>query len=171
MSERLIGGLVICGAGAVAVLGLVVMVPRYLVGELTLTAALLGIALVLVLALPIAGFGVMMLVRGGQTARAAQDSIIMRRVLDAVTTRGQVALNDLAVELQVPRDQLKHWIYRLVGLGVFTGYVNWDDGLLYSTDAAHLRDSTSCKKCGGEVQLAGKGVIRCPYCGTEYFLP
>lgn len=170
MSERLMGSLVLGGAGGVVLLGLAIVAPRYLVGELTLTAAILGMAVAVVLALPVAGFGVMMLVRGGQTARAAQESIIMRRVLDAVTTRGQVALNDLAVELQVPRDQLKHWIYRLVGLGVFTGYVNWDDGLLYSADAAHLRDSTSCRKCGGEVQLAGKGVIRCPYCGTEYFL-
>ena len=77
---------------------------------------------------------------------------------------------DAAVELQVPREELKHWIYRLVGLGVFTGYINWDDGLLFSAQASQLRNLTNCKKCGGEVKLVGKGVVKCPYCGTEYFL-
>ena len=75
-----------------------------------------------------------------------------------------------AVELQVPRDEVKNWIYRLVGLGVFTGYINWDDGVLYSAQASKLRELTNCKKCGGEVKLVGKGVVKCPYCGTEYFL-
>jgi hypothetical protein len=59
----------------------------------------------------------------------------------------------------------------LVGLGVFTGYINWDDGVLFSAQASQLRDLTQCKKCGGAVKLVGKGVVKCPYCGTEYFLP
>ena len=28
----------------------------------------------------------------------------------------------------------------------------------------------TCEVCGGQLELAGPGVIRCPYCGTEYFL-
>jgi hypothetical protein len=80
-------------------------------------------------------------------------------------------LSDAAVEMQVPREEIKNWVYRLVGLGVFSGYVNWDDGILFSKQASELRSLQSCAKCGGKLEMAGKGVIKCPYCGTEYFLP
>jgi tRNA(Ile2) C34 agmatinyltransferase TiaS len=43
--------------------------------------------------------------------------------------------------------------------------------VLYSAEVSALRGTTRCKHCGGEVTLAGKGVIKCPFCGTEYFLP
>jgi len=29
---------------------------------------------------------------------------------------------------------------------------------------------TECKRCGGKVTLAGKGVTKCQYCGTEYYV-
>ena len=61
------------------------------------------------------------------------------------------------------------WVYDLVHKGLFAGYINWDDGLLISRDAAQLRGN-KCPNCGGEVDLAGKGVIQCPYCGAEIFL-
>jgi predicted RNA-binding Zn-ribbon protein involved in translation (DUF1610 family) len=41
---------------------------------------------------------------------------------------------------------------------------------LYSSDASNLRGLEKCKNCGGEIKLAGKGVVVCPFCGTEYFL-
>jgi DNA-directed RNA polymerase subunit RPC12/RpoP len=33
-----------------------------------------------------------------------------------------------------------------------------------------MRGQNRCPNCGGEVELAGKGVIKCPYCGAEIFL-
>ena len=87
-----------------------------------------------------------------------------------VKTRGQAPIADLVFELKSTRDEVQGWIHDLVGLGIFSGYVNWDEGILYSIEASQLRDLTRCKHCGGEVQLAGKGVVRCAYCGTEYFL-
>ena len=45
----------------------------------------------------------------------------------------------------------------------------WDEGTLYSRDAAQLHGH-KCPSCGGAVELAGKGVVRCPYCGAEIFL-
>ena len=124
----------------------------------------------LVIALPLAGVGVYMIVRGQAVAQDETEAKQQRRLLDMVTTRGQVSLSAAAIELQAPRERVKNWVYRLVGLGVFTGYINWDDGTLFSAEAAQLRDLTACKKCGGNVKLAGKGVVKCPYCGTEYFL-
>ncbi len=166
---RLAGSLMLLGGLAVCVIGAAVTLPR--VGHgLDLAAAILGLAIAAIVALPLAGIGVFMIVRGGAEAKTDVIAQKQRRLLDMVTTRGQLPMADAAVELQVPRDELKNWIYRLVGLGVFTGYINWDDGILFSAQAAQLRDLTQCKKCGGEVKLAGKGVVKCPYCGTEYFL-
>jgi hypothetical protein len=168
-SGRLVGVLLILGGLAVCLLGAAVTFPR--VGRgLDLPAAILGMAIAVIVALPLAGIGVFMIVRGGQDTKTEAVAQKERRLLDMVTTRGELPMADAAVELQVPRDELKNWIYRLVGLGVFTGYINWDDGILFSAQASQLRDLTRCKKCGGEVKLAGKGVVKCPYCGTEYFL-
>jgi len=76
----------------------------------------------------------------------------------------------VALEMQLPRDQIKEMVYALVGLGVFNGYINWDKGVLYSQQASQLRDLKACPNCGGEIKLAGKGVASCRFCGTEFFL-
>jgi len=76
----------------------------------------------------------------------------------------------MVLEMQLPRDRIKEMIYSLVGLGVFSGYINWDKGVLYSSDASKLRDLKQCPNCGGEITLTGKGVARCRFCGTEFFL-
>jgi hypothetical protein len=67
-------------------------------------------------------------------------------------------------------DSVKDMIYQLVGLQVFSGYINWEKGVLYSSDASKLRELSKCKNCGGEIKLVGKGVVTCKFCGTEYFL-
>ncbi len=167
---RIIGLVLIGGAVVICLLGAVTTIPAYLTSNLDLAALFLGLAIAGIIALPVAAIGVFMIVRGGQEAKTDVMAAKQRRLLDLVSSRGEVAMSDAAVELQVPRDELKNWIYRLVGLGVFTGYINWDDGVLYSAQASKLRELTNCKKCGGEVKLVGKGVVKCPYCGTEYFL-
>jgi len=45
----------------------------------------------------------------------------------------------------------------------------WDEGTLYSREAAQLHGH-KCPSCGGAVELAGKGVVGCPFCGAEIFL-
>ena len=91
-------------------------------------------------------------------------------LLGMVKTRGQVPLEDLADELRVPEELTKEWIYALVQQGRFTGYINWDDGMLYSAEAEKLRTAGSCPGCGSQMGLGGKGVIRCEHCGLEIFL-
>ena len=93
-----------------------------------------------------------------------------RKLLNMVKTQGQITISDVALELDGTFDQIKTWIYDLVGKGLFSGYVNWDEGVLYSQQASLLSKETRCKHCGGELSLAGKGVVKCPYCGTEYFI-
>jgi DNA-directed RNA polymerase subunit RPC12/RpoP/MFS family permease len=94
------------------------------------------------------------------------------RQLEAIVqARGQIYLTDLEDELQVPRERLQRWVRQLVRKKIFSGYVDWEEGLLSSLEADQLKDQEHCPHCGGETNLAGKGIIHCTYCGVEIFLP
>ena len=127
-----------------------------------------GVGLV-VWALPLVGVGGFLFVKGRQEAAAFAEVEKEKRVLNMVLTQGQVRVAEAALELNATRDQVKEWIYDLVGKGLFTGYINWDEGVLYSKQASEL-ETNKCPNCGGQLELAGKGVVGCPYCGTEIFL-
>ncbi len=116
------------------------------------------------------GFGLYLFVQGGAQAKEDSEMQKQRRLLDILKSRGQVGVNDMALELGEPVAQVQNMVHALVGLQVFSGYVNWADGTLYSAEASQLRELDKCKNCGGEIKLAGKGVVVCKYCGTEYFL-
>jgi hypothetical protein len=92
-----------------------------------------------------------------------------RTILSAVMTRGRVSVADLAIECDLTREQAREYIYDLIGKDLFRGYVNWEKGELVSAEAAQIKADT-CPNCGGKVELAGKGLVRCPFCGTETYL-
>src|SRR5262245_14268503 len=129
----------------------------------------LGIAL-LVLVAPLTGGGIYLISQGGAEARQQMDAAQQRKLLNIVQSKGEAKLDDMVMELQLPKERVKDMIYSLVGLGVFSGYINWDKGVLYSSEASKLRDLKQCPNCGGEITLSGKGVAKCKFCGTEFFL-
>ncbi len=92
-----------------------------------------------------------------------------RTILSAVMTRGRVGIADLAIECDLTREQVRDYIYDIIGKDLFRGYVNWEKGELVSAEAAQIKADT-CPNCGGKVELAGKGLVRCPFCGTETYL-
>lgn len=162
-------GIILIVAAAVVALGGV----TWLVTEGTMTGGGLALGLILlfvVLVGPMAAGGVIALTRGRKEVAEQETASQQRKILDMVKTRGQVHVSDVIVELQSDMPSVQNMIYRLVGMGVFSGYINWDEGVLYSAEASSLRELENCRNCGGELSLAGKGVIKCPYCGTEYFL-
>ena len=168
---RILGIGLIIGGLFVAIILSVLMFVYVGEGSLSRGAAVLGFAIgFIVLVLPQWGVGGFMLWKGGQDMAADARADQQRKLLNIVKTRGQVDIGDLVIEMQSDRDSVKQMLHDLVGMGLFSGYVNWDEGVLYSQEAGQLRDLTRCRHCDGEVELAGKGVIRCPYCGTEYFL-
>lgn len=130
----------------------------------------LGLALALVALTPIFGVGAY-LFRSG-TVEQGQYAVVQqeRRILNIVLTQGQVTIGELVAELQQPRDAIEGMIRDLVGKQLFSGAVNWEKGLLYSVESQALTDGRKCPNCGGELQFAGKGLIVCPYCGSEVFL-
>lgn len=165
-------GVVLIGLAVVAlVLGGAWLASGAASGQVGVPGAILGLGLLVVILVGPLGIGGWLMVRRGRAEELERaDSAELRKILDMVTTRGAVKVSDLVLELRSSLPVVQGKIYRLVGMGVFSGYVNWDDGTLYSAEAAGLRDLTECKKCGGKLTLAGKGVIKCPFCGTEYFI-
>jgi hypothetical protein len=140
-------------------------------GRLQAVAAVLGFGLLFgVLVAPLGGLGILSLVRGRAERAEEREAEALRTVLDMVKTRGRVNVSDLVIQLKSDQPSVQSMIYRLVGMGVFDGYVNWDEGVLYSEEASALHEVTQCKHCGGNLTLAGKGIVKCPFCGTEYFL-
>jgi hypothetical protein len=132
-------------------------------------APVLGLVLAFVVAAPLAGAGAFLLVKGRREAARFAEVEQERKLLGMVQAQGEVKVSDAALELGASRDRVKDWVYDLVNKGLFTGYINWDEGTLHSEDGSRLRGN-KCPNCSGELELAGKGVVQCPYCGAEIFL-
>lgn len=158
--------------GAIAAFILVALVMGVFSQDgLSSSGAVLGFALfTLVIVLPLAGAGVFFLRKGSVEETELADVRQERKLLSVVKAQGQVDISDVVFELNSTKDKVHDMLYSLVGKGLFSGYINWDDGTLYSEQASQLRDLEACRNCGGQLDLAGKGVIKCPFCGTEYFL-
>ena len=131
---------------------------------------ILGLFLALVVCAPLLGIGFYLWRKGqqeeGEFAQVAQE----KKILNMVLTQGQVSVQEVIVELQQPRATVEDMIRNLVGKQLFSGAINWEQGLLFSVDSQKLTDGRSCPNCGGEVELAGKGLAQCAWCGSEIFL-
>ncbi|MEA2574943.1 MAG: hypothetical protein QOH93_2241 [Chloroflexia bacterium] len=175
-SGRVIG-LVLIGVAVVMFLGAGIFV----FGQMNQTGtqmqsggAALTMGCALLVAAVVAGFGVWFLMQGRSEAVQFADVEKEKRILNIIQTQGTVQLGTVALETNMPMDQVKSAIYDLVGKGLFTGYVDWRSGKLVSSDAAAITTaaiSGKCPNCGAPQVVGGKGVIRCEYCGTEFFLP
>jgi uncharacterized membrane protein/DNA-directed RNA polymerase subunit RPC12/RpoP len=169
-SGRLIGIILIC-VGIIACIALsAVFSSAVLDTESGTTGGLvLGLGIAVAVSLPFLVAGIYLVIRGRAEEAEMADVGRQRRILDMVKTRGQVDISDLVFELKSTSDQVRDDVYKLVGMGLFTGYVNWDEGMLYTREASQLTGH-KCPNCGGEQEFAGKGVITCRYCGTDVFL-
>jgi hypothetical protein len=130
---------------------------------------ILGVVISAFIAIPFVGAGIYLVIRGRAEEGELAEARRQRKILDMVQTRGQIKISDLVFEFKSSTDQVRNDIYKLVGMGLFTGYVNWDEGMLYSRQASQLTGN-KCPNCGGEQEFAGKGVITCKYCGADVFL-
>ena len=168
---RILGIILIIGGLIVGAIIAFLMIIYNREGSLTTGAATLGFVLgIIALVLPQLGFGTFLLWQGIQEETKIAQAQQQRQILDIVRSHGQITISDLVIEMQSSQDKVKEMIHQLVGMGLFSGYINWDEGILHARQAKDLHQLGRCEHCAGELQLAGKGVIQCPYCGTEYFL-
>jgi hypothetical protein len=161
MRTRIIGFVLI-----IVAVGVGIWLGAAVASGTTVTGVALGFVL---FCLPFLAVGLYLLVISRGEVRSESKAEKQRIILNAVITRGRVGVADLAIECNLSREQVRDHIYDLIGKDLFRGYVNWDKGELVSAEAAHIKDDT-CPNCGGKVELAGKGLVRCPYCGTETYL-
>lgn len=90
------------------------------------------------------------------------------RLLSVVQSHGAIDLDALSAELNIPTAQVKAQLYRAVQDSAFTGYINWNEKRLYSRESALLNER-ECPNCGGRLNIVGKGVVNCAFCGAEIF--
>jgi len=172
MATSRVLGLILTAAGVI----LGVAIAAWLLsgmrqGDLNASGAIFGAVLSFgALVIPLVGGGIFLLVRGKEEQERLDAAQQQRKLLDIVTTRGAVSIPDLVLELGTSRDNVQQDLYGLVGRGLFTGYVDWNRGMLYSVEASQLQGRQTCPNCGGKLELAGKGLVKCPFCGAEIFL-
>ncbi|MGE5602608.1 MAG: hypothetical protein ACM30E_06130 [Nitrososphaerales archaeon] len=165
-------GIILIGVAVIAFLvAAALLITQLSSGETTASGAVLGLLIALIVfVLPLGGGGFYLLTHGRQEAAEYAEVAKEKKILNMVLAQGKVSLSDVAVELNTPIDRVQDMVRDLVGKNLFSGAINWNDGILYSKQASKLKADHKCPNCGGELQLAGKDVIECPFCGSTVFL-
>jgi DNA-directed RNA polymerase subunit RPC12/RpoP len=164
---RTVGGILIAVAVVVLVIGTVVLLTS---GATPGGIALGLLLLVVIVVLPLGGGGIYLLTKGRQEAAEFAEVQKEKTILNMVLAQGKVTLAEAAIETHGSREQVEGYVRDLVGKNLFSGAINWNDGILYSKQASEMKADQKCPNCGGQVELVGKGMIKCPYCGAEVFL-
>lgn len=172
MRGRWLGWILIAAAVAIALIALLFLGAAYAGGRFSKSGVAGFVCWLtpgLLVSLVIAAVGVYFLLSGGKEEAEQIQVEKEKAVLNIIETRGKVRLSEIAIELDLTQEQVKRYIYDLVGKKLFTGYVDWQGGVLQSAEAKDL-PAGNCPNCGGKLELAGKGTVKCPYCGAETFL-
>ncbi len=115
--------------------------------------------------------------RGGFEARLAEleeeeeaDAILSwreKRFLNIMEVQKQMRVLALAGVLKMSGQEFREYIHKIAAAGLFSGYVDWDEGLvcaMRSEEMAH-----ECPKCKALRQTDGEDVAVCEWCGVELF--
>ncbi len=165
-------GVILMVVGAVVfIVALLFVGSGYAGGQVGLPGMILGVTLFGVLPLLLfGGVGAFLFGRGRAEEQELAQVRKKERLLGLIQAQGKVALGSIMIETKMTRDEVKNAIYDLVNQGLFAGYIDWSAQTFYSEDAGRV-GSNKCPNCGGVRELVGKGIVKCPYCGVELFVP
>lgn len=140
-------------------------------GQVGNSGAILGIGLFgVVPLLVLGGAGVFMFISGSREALETASVQTKERLLGMIQAAGKISLGSAVIEMKMTQQQVKDAIFELTNQGLFSGFINWQEGIFYGKDAANV-GSNKCPNCGGIREVVGKGLVKCPYCGVELFVP
>jgi hypothetical protein len=169
VAGKTIGILVIVLGVALGTIPALVLLPNLLNGKLSGGGFMVCEGPALLLALVVGAVGIYLML-SGKKEQAEQIEVEKEKlILNMIDTRGKIKIAEVAIEMNITADQVSYYIYDLVGKKLFTGFVDWKGGILQSIEATKIPQH-NCPNCGGQVELVGKGVVKCPYCGSEIFL-
>ncbi len=162
--------LIIAGVGVCAIASLLIG-SGIASNQVQTSGAILGIGLFGVIPLLVfGGSGAFLFISGMREATAMADVRRKERLLGVIQSAGKISLGAAALQMKLTQQQVKDAIFDLVNQGLFSGYINLEEGYFYSKEAANV-GSNKCPNCGGVREIVGKGIVKCPYCGAELFIP
>ena len=138
--------------------------------EITPDGRVFGLLLSLLVLAPIFAVGLYLMRQGTAEQRQFVNVTQEKKLLNMVLAQGQATIPEIMTALPASRDEVEDMIRDLVGKQLFSGAIDWKSGILYSVESQKLVGEQKCPNCGGELRFAGKGLIVCPYCGSEVFL-
>lgn len=139
-------------------------------GALNTEGVLVGAFIAFVLVASIIGFGIYLYVQAEANNEPASEMAKQRRLLDWLQDEESLTLQQIYLELDITRDDLRSMLAELAGLQAFSGYINWQAETVHYMPASELRNLHQCKQCDNFINVQGKGVT-CQTCGTQYLLP
>ena len=170
-SGKTVGTILVAAGTLILIVVMLFVGSGWTGGEVGSSGAILGIALFGVLPFVLlGGAGAFLFSRGRSEEREMAEVRKKERLLGVIQAQGQASLGSLMIETRMTRDEVKTSIYDLVNQGLFTGYIDWSTQTFFSQDAARV-GSNKCPNCGGVRELVGKGIVKCPYCGVDLFIP
>lgn len=167
---RSIGGILIAISGILLIAFVGWLVAVFSDGDTSRGGLFLGIVLALAVIAPIMGIGLYLMRKGSVESSQYETAQKQKKLLNMVLTQGKVTIAELIAELELPRNAVEELIRDLVGKKLFSGAINWEKGILYNAESSSLLEDHTCPNCGGQLAFAGKGLVVCPYCGSEVFL-
>ncbi len=139
-------------------------------GALNTEGLLVGAFIAFVLVASIIGFGIYLYVQSEASDEPASEMAKQRRLLDWLRDEESLALQQIYLELNTTKEDVRSMLTELASLQAFSGYINWQDETVHYVAASELRNFHQCKQCDNFINVQGKGVT-CQTCGTEYLLP
>ncbi|MGQ9625513.1 MAG: DUF533 domain-containing protein, partial [Anaerolineae bacterium] len=90
-----------------------------------------------------------------------------KRFLNIMEVQRQVRVLALASVLKLSPEDFKEYVYKLASAGLFTGYADWNEGVVYARKREEMAEE--CPNCKAPRQPGQEDIAKCPFCGVELF--